>query len=64
MPKRPVKKPREVQTPRWAVILHRHKAERLGTVKAKTDKDALEEAFKEYNIEPYNRFRVAVRRET
>jgi hypothetical protein len=63
MAKRAVKKPRDVIMRRWGVFLHRAKAESLGSLEAKTDKDALELAYERFEIEPYNRFRVAVRRE-
>jgi hypothetical protein len=58
-----LKKPREVVQPRWGVYVLRQKAERIGSVEARDEKEALERAFKEYAIEMRQRWLISVQRE-
>jgi hypothetical protein len=46
--------------PRWRVDLIRKRAEHLGTVTAKTEKEAIAGAIKQFEIEPARPNRVAV----
>jgi hypothetical protein len=45
---------------RWSVDLVRKKVQHLGTVVAATEKHAIEEAIKQFQIEPARQFRIAV----
>jgi hypothetical protein len=45
---------------RWRVDIIRKRAEHLGTVAAKTEKEAIAAAIKQFEIEPARRNRVAV----
>jgi hypothetical protein len=58
-----MKKPREVIQPRWGVYALRKKAERLGSVDAKDEKEAMQRAFEECAAEERERWRISVRRE-
>ena len=58
-----MKKPRDVIQPRWGVYALRKKAEKLGSVIAKDESEAVERAFKEYEIAEKERWRVSVQRE-
>ena len=46
--------------PRWRVDLIRKRAEHLGTVIAKTEKEAIAVAIERFEIEPARQNRVAV----
>jgi hypothetical protein len=43
-------KPRDVIQPRWGVYALRKKAERIGSVDARDEEEAVKRAFKEYNV--------------
>jgi hypothetical protein len=58
-----MKKPRDVIQPLWGVYALRKKAERLGSVDARDEKDAIERAFKECEIAERERWRISVQRE-
>jgi hypothetical protein len=45
---------------RWSVDLIRNRAQRLGTVVANTEKEAIAVAIKQFEIEPAHQNRVAV----
>jgi hypothetical protein len=45
---------------RWRIDLIRNRAQRLGTVVAKTEKEAIAVAIKQFEIEPARQNRVAV----
>ena len=45
---------------RWSVDLIRNRAQRLGTVVAKTEKEAIKVAIKQFDIEPVRRNRITV----
>ena len=45
---------------RWSVDLIRNRAQRLGTVVAKTEKEAIAVAIKQFEIEPAHQNRIAV----
>ena len=45
---------------RWSVDLIRNRAQRLGTVVANTEKEAIAVAIKQFKIEPAHQNRVAV----
>jgi hypothetical protein len=46
--------------PRWPVDIIRKRAEHLGTVEATTEKQAIEAAVKQFEIEPARRNRITV----
>ena len=46
--------------PRWSVHLIRGRLLHLGTVVAKTEQEAIEEAAKQFEIEPARRNRITV----
>ncbi|MGB7830791.1 MAG: hypothetical protein WBL84_01140 [Xanthobacteraceae bacterium] len=46
--------------PRWRVDILRHRAERLGTVEAANEKEAIEKAAKEFDIPPARQNRIVV----
>ena len=55
------KKPREqVQT--WTVHRMKKKAERIGTVEAATEEEAIDRAMADFQIRDVDRFRISVRR--
>ena len=56
-----MKAPREL--PRWGVYLFRKKAERLGSVKADSQEEALTRAVEEYGAHVKERWRISVKRE-
>jgi hypothetical protein len=58
-----MKNPRDVIQPRWGVYALRKRAEKLGSVEARNEKDALERALKEIELPERSRFRLSVRRE-
>jgi hypothetical protein len=45
---------------RWSLDLIRKRAEHLGTVEANTDKEAIQAAIKEFEIEPARQNRITV----
>ena len=45
---------------RWFVDLIRNRAQRLGTVVANTEKEAIAVAIKQFDIEPAHQNRIAV----
>jgi hypothetical protein len=45
---------------RWSVDLVRNRAQRLGTVVAKTEKEAIAVAIKRFKIEPVHQNRITV----
>ena len=47
----------------WGVFVLRKKAQRIGSAKAKDQKEALEKAFAKLQITPHERVRVSVLRE-
>jgi hypothetical protein len=58
-----MKKPREVIEARWGVYALRKKAERISSVRARDDKEALERALRECEIPEAVRWRISVKRE-
>jgi hypothetical protein len=46
--------------PRWRVDILRHRAERLGTVEAANEKEAIQIAAKEFDIPPERQNRIVV----
>jgi hypothetical protein len=58
-----MKRPRDVIQPRWGVYALRKKAERYGSVEAKSEKEAIEAVVKQYEIAERERWRISVRRE-
>ena len=54
-----MKRPREVIKPRWGVYALRRKAERISSVNAKNEKEALQRALKECEIPERERFTFA-----
>jgi hypothetical protein len=46
--------------PRWSVDMIRKRAERLGTVAAANEKEAIAVAIKQFEIEPVRRNRIVV----
>jgi len=48
---------------RWSVFLLRKKAERIGSVLAKSKEDALKRAMEECVVEPRERFRLSVQKD-
>jgi hypothetical protein len=46
--------------PRWSVDLIRNRTQHLGTVEAATEKQAIEAAIKQFEIEPARRNRITV----
>jgi hypothetical protein len=57
-------KPRDVIQPRWGVYALHKKAERIGWVHARDDKEEVQRAFKECAIAEKERWRIRVQRET
>ena len=45
---------------RWSVDLIRNRAQRLGTVVANTEKEAIAVAIKQFEIEPVHQSRIAI----
>ena len=45
---------------RWSVDLIRNRAKRLGTIVAKTEKEAIAVAIKQFEIEPALRNRITI----
>ena len=45
---------------RWSVDLIRNRAQRLGTVVANTEKEAIAVAIKQFEIEPVHKNRITV----
>jgi hypothetical protein len=45
---------------RWSVDLIRNRAQRLGTVVAETEKEAIAVAIRQFDIEPVRRNRITV----
>ena len=58
-----MKKPRDAIEPRWGVYALRKKAERLGSLRAKDDKQALQRAATEFQVPERDRWRLSVQRE-
>ena len=58
-----MKRPREGIKPRWGVYALRKKAERISSVNAKDEKEALQRALKECEIPERERWRISVQRE-
>jgi hypothetical protein len=50
------------RTPRWSVDIIRKLAERLGTIEAANEKEAIEKAAKEFDIPPERQNRIVVQR--
>jgi hypothetical protein len=48
--------------PRWRVDIIRKCAERLGTIEAANEKEAIEKAAKEFDIPPERQNRIVVQR--
>jgi hypothetical protein len=48
--------------PRWSIDVIRHRAERLGTVEAETEEEAVEKAVKTFDIPPERRNRIVVQK--
>ena len=48
--------------PRWSVDIIRKRAERLGTIEAANEKEAIEKAAKEFDIPPERQNRIVVER--
>ena len=48
--------------PRWSVDIIRKRAERLGTIEAANEKEAIEKAAKEFDIPPERQNRIVVQR--
>src|SRR4029077_1782300 len=46
--------------PRWSVDIIRKRAERLGTIEAANEKEAIEKAAKEFDIPPERQNRIVV----
>jgi hypothetical protein len=46
--------------PRWRVDIIRGRAERLGTIEAANEKEAIEKAAKEFDIPPERQNRITV----
>jgi hypothetical protein len=46
--------------PRWRVDIIRKRVQHLGTVEAKTEKEAIQEAIKTFRIEPARQNKIAV----
>jgi hypothetical protein len=46
--------------PRWSVDIIRKRAERLGTIEAANEKEAIEKAAKEFDIPPALQNRIVV----
>jgi hypothetical protein len=59
-----MKRPREVIQSRWGVYALRKKAEKLGSVTAKDEIEAVQRAFKEFDVAERERWRVSVQRES
>ena len=56
------KKPPERAIHTWTVHRMKKKAERLGTVEATTEEDAIDRAMEEFRIRDVDRFRISVQR--
>jgi hypothetical protein len=48
--------------PRWSVDIIRKRAERLGTIEAANEQDAIEKAAKQFDIPPELQNRIAVQK--
>ena len=48
--------------PRWSVDIIRKRAERLGTIEAANEKEAIEKAAEEFDIPPERQNRIVVQR--
>ena len=48
--------------PRWSVDVIRHRAERLGTVEANSEKEAIAKAAKAFDIPPERRNRLVAQK--
>jgi hypothetical protein len=59
-----MKKPRDVIEPRWGVYALRKKAEKIGSVRARDEREALERGLKECAVPAGERFRISGQRET
>jgi len=46
----------------WTVASHEEEAERLGTVEAATEEEAIDRAMVEFQIRDVDRFRISVQR--
>ena len=46
--------------PRWSVDIIRNRTQHLGTVEAANEKQAIEQAIKQFHIEPARRNRIVV----
>ena len=57
-----MRKPREFIQPRWGVCALRKRAEKLGTVKARDEREAIERALKEDRIADAVEVRISLRR--
>ena len=58
-----MKKPREVIRLRWGVYSLRKRAERIGSVEARDQHEAIERAVKQYAVAERERWRFSARRE-
>ena len=58
-----MKRPRNVIQPQWGVYALRKKAERLGSVLARDEKEAVRRAFERCAVEEQERWRISVQRE-
>ena len=56
------KKPPERAIHTWTVTRMKKKAERIGTVEAATEEEAIDRAMAEFQIRDVDRFRISVRR--
>jgi hypothetical protein len=57
-----MKRPRGVIESRWGVYALRKKAERIGEVRAAYEREAMQRALKDTQLENRSRFRISVRR--
>jgi hypothetical protein len=48
--------------PRWSVDIIRKRAERLGSIEAANEKEAIEKAAKEFDIPPERQNRIVVQK--
>ena len=58
-----MKRPRDVIEPRWGVYALRKKAERITSVNARNEKEALQRALRECEIPEREHWRISVQRE-
>jgi hypothetical protein len=56
-------KPRDVIQPRWGVYALHKKAERIGSVDARSEQEAIQRAFEQCAVEERDRWRISVQRE-